>query len=241
MDWVRRKIGFDGMIVAEPQGRNGGLPFLWKEMDHENLIDRALTTASWLEMFPMGKLYNLEGSTSDNNPLLLVPVVQIQAATTRSFRFENAWLTDPMCEQLVRNGWERNSGSNIQEKIQNCGGEVGSVGKGSNGYASQESNNIIKGETWKQRLRGMKPGPTTPIDHHNVPYIVNIVWIQLMASSQTTYPSKEKASFIEVILMETAEINLGFSMKHMGRFMELEIKLNSREEKTLIEKRKALQ
>lgn len=27
MEWVRRKIGFEGMIVVEPIGRSGGLAF----------------------------------------------------------------------------------------------------------------------------------------------------------------------------------------------------------------------
>ncbi|KAK1404914.1 hypothetical protein POM88_004519 [Heracleum sosnowskyi] len=36
-------------------------------------LDRALTTASWLHLFPAVKLYNLEGSTSGHNPILLVP------------------------------------------------------------------------------------------------------------------------------------------------------------------------
>lgn len=42
------------------------------ENQTEIRLDKALTNSSWLELFPLAKLYNLEGSTSDHSPLLLV-------------------------------------------------------------------------------------------------------------------------------------------------------------------------
>ncbi|KAK1385045.1 hypothetical protein POM88_022780 [Heracleum sosnowskyi] len=65
-------------------------------------LDRALTNEAWLAMFPMAKLYNLEGSSSDHSPIFLVPRVVAQTVNSYRFRFENAWLMEPMCEQLVR-------------------------------------------------------------------------------------------------------------------------------------------
>ncbi|KAK1382242.1 Endonuclease/exonuclease/phosphatase family protein [Heracleum sosnowskyi] len=38
-------------------------------------LDRALTILPWLNMFPLVKLYNLEGSSSDHSPIMLVPQV----------------------------------------------------------------------------------------------------------------------------------------------------------------------
>lgn len=35
-------------------------------------LDRALTTWSWNNLFPASKLYNVEGTTSDQSPILLV-------------------------------------------------------------------------------------------------------------------------------------------------------------------------
>lgn len=92
-------------------------------------LDRVLSDAEWLNMYPMAKVYNLEGSTSDHSPLLLVPKVAIQIAKVNRFRFENAWLVDPMCEQLVKNEWETNSCSDIQGKIQSCGEKLSEWGR----------------------------------------------------------------------------------------------------------------
>ena len=36
----------------------------------EERLDRALTTAPWLTLFPMAKLYNLEGTSSDHSPIM---------------------------------------------------------------------------------------------------------------------------------------------------------------------------
>lgn len=59
-------------------------------------LDRAVVTESWLNDFPLAKLYNLEGSTSDHSPIILVPK-KIEARQVQDlFKFENAWLIDPM-------------------------------------------------------------------------------------------------------------------------------------------------
>lgn len=76
-------------------------------------LDRALTNASWLNLFPLAKLYNLEGSTSYHSPLLLNPRQKTISNYQRRFRFENAWLTEPMCEQLIKDVWENSTGWDI--------------------------------------------------------------------------------------------------------------------------------
>lgn len=38
MEWIRRQLGYEGMIVVEPQGRSGGLCLMWKEMDQGKLL-----------------------------------------------------------------------------------------------------------------------------------------------------------------------------------------------------------
>lgn len=53
-------------------------------------LDRALTNSSWLHLFPLAKLFNLKGSTSDHSPLLLIPQQTLIANSHKHFRFENA-------------------------------------------------------------------------------------------------------------------------------------------------------
>lgn len=38
MEWVRVKLGYDGVLSVEPQGRSGGLAILWKDVDHAKLL-----------------------------------------------------------------------------------------------------------------------------------------------------------------------------------------------------------
>lgn len=67
-------------------------------------LDGALITGEWITNFPLAKLYNLEGAPSDHSALLLVPQTKIRNQKSYRFKFENAWITEPMCEQLVRDG-----------------------------------------------------------------------------------------------------------------------------------------
>lgn len=70
----------------------------------------------------MSKLYNLEDSPSDHNPIFLDTKYMINVQrSARHFRFENAWLAEPMCFQLVKDSWEENDGVDIQRKVVNCG------------------------------------------------------------------------------------------------------------------------
>lgn len=87
-------------------------PFTWKRgrgttVWMEVWLDRAVTTESWLNMFLMVKLYNLEGSTLDHIPIILVPKKNDMKKSHEKFKFKNAWLLDPMCYQLVEECWIR--------------------------------------------------------------------------------------------------------------------------------------
>lgn len=110
-----------GLIDME----NVGHQFTWergrgKEEWTEVHLDRAVTSKSWLNMFPLAKLYNLEGSTSDHSPIFVVPKKSEQSRGRGKFRFENAWLLEPMCYQVVMESWKEVEGDDIQQKIKKC-------------------------------------------------------------------------------------------------------------------------
>ncbi|XP_074342489.1 uncharacterized protein LOC141680061 [Apium graveolens] len=63
-------------------------------------LDRALVNLEWMNLFPMAKLYNLEAQFR--------------------FKFENAWMMEPMCEILVQDGWYSDSGESIFQKLKCC-------------------------------------------------------------------------------------------------------------------------
>lgn len=92
-------------------------------------LDRAVTTESWLSLFPMARLYNLEGTTSDHSPIILIPKKQNDRRVYSKFRFENAWLLDPMCYQLVYESWNGSGGEDLQQKLKRCSEKLGRWGK----------------------------------------------------------------------------------------------------------------
>uniref|UniRef100_A0A803Q5E5 DUF4283 domain-containing protein n=1 Tax=Cannabis sativa TaxID=3483 RepID=A0A803Q5E5_CANSA len=92
-------------------------------------IDRALVSQQWLDLFPTAKLINLEVSTSDHCPLILVPVNMAAVTGSRVFRFKNSWLKEPLCHKIVEETWEQYTDSSIMEKIKNCANVLADWGK----------------------------------------------------------------------------------------------------------------
>lgn len=92
-------------------------------------LDRALTTQSWLNMFPMEKLYNLEGSNSNHIPIFLIPQKGEIHRGPRRFCFENAWLLEPMCQFLVDDCWREKEEFDIQTKVNSYSDKLAVWGK----------------------------------------------------------------------------------------------------------------
>lgn len=83
-------------------------------------LDRALISKAFNDLFTDTKLTNLEISTSDHSPIFLEPMTIIHVAVSRFFKFENAWLREPMCRQIVEEVWYRHEGRTLQEKLSEC-------------------------------------------------------------------------------------------------------------------------
>lgn len=83
-------------------------------------LDRAVTTRSFVDMFTDVKLLNLEILTSNHSPVFLEPTKSIKAAGAKAFRFENAWLREPMCQQIVEETWYRYQNCTLQDKLKEC-------------------------------------------------------------------------------------------------------------------------
>ncbi|XP_074342552.1 uncharacterized protein LOC141680149 [Apium graveolens] len=69
-------------------------------------LDRAMATGDWFELFPLARLYNLEGTPSDHSPIFMMPTNRSSMGGKKWFRFENAWLTEPLCKYIVTDTWE---------------------------------------------------------------------------------------------------------------------------------------
>lgn len=91
-------------------------------------LDRAMATNHWCTLFPLEILVNLEGSPSDQSPIFLEPVCGTKIQGRKRFRFENTWLMEPLCKQIVKDTWE---GENLDvlQKIQQCSMSLGTWGR----------------------------------------------------------------------------------------------------------------
>lgn len=132
---VIAEVGLNDMEIV-------GHQFTWEmgrgtENWIETRLDRVLTNNSWFELFPLAKLYNFEGSLSDHSPIFLDPRRKEGVSMRRKFRFENSWLTDPLCYQIVKDSWEYSSHGNILQKIQQCGERLEIWGKDVTGNFGQ--------------------------------------------------------------------------------------------------------
>lgn len=106
-----------------------GHQFTWKKgRNTENWLeirlDRALSSNSWLNIFPMANLYNLEGSPSDHSPLLLEPKERTSNTKKKRFHFENAWLIEPLCFHIDKDSWRLENNADIMQRVLQCGENI---------------------------------------------------------------------------------------------------------------------
>lgn len=88
----------------------------------ETRMGRAMTNNLWLKLFSLTKLYNLEGSPSHHGLIFLdTRKSLVQRVDMKHFRFENAWLTEPLCFQLVKDNCEYTNLVDFDKKSKSVG------------------------------------------------------------------------------------------------------------------------
>ena len=72
-------------------------------------LDCALVSTNWVGIFPRTKLFHIASSASDHSILLLKAANSSRQKYKRSklFRFEDMWLRDEGCSEIVQEAWER--------------------------------------------------------------------------------------------------------------------------------------
>ncbi|XP_074271423.1 uncharacterized protein LOC141595357 [Silene latifolia] len=94
------------------------------EVNRQSMIDRAMCTESWLELFPYARLYHLEREWSDHAPIKLIFDRREIGGKTRSrFRFDQIWVGEPGCEEAVERGLARGHGD-LVEGLKECAREL---------------------------------------------------------------------------------------------------------------------
>ncbi|XP_030505163.2 uncharacterized protein LOC115720145 [Cannabis sativa] len=80
-------------------------------------------------MFSSTKLHNLEISTSVHAPILMELVPTAGYHFSKQFRFENAWLREPLYFQVIKDSWELCGNDEVMNKVSFCGQQLCVWGK----------------------------------------------------------------------------------------------------------------
>ncbi|KAM6543427.1 hypothetical protein CsatB_007874 [Cannabis sativa] len=104
---------------------NVGHPYTWEKRRGSNnwvevRLHRALASSTWHQIFPSASLTNLDYSTSDHTPICLKPKTLNNFTPIRRFRFENSWLKEPLCVEIVRDCWDEGHDRSFRDKMQLC-------------------------------------------------------------------------------------------------------------------------
>lgn len=83
-------------------------------------LDRGFGTKGWRDMFPSAEVRVIEVATSDHLPLHLLLNKQVYVPKRKRFRFENVWVNEKDCFNLVKNSWELTQGKELLDKINFC-------------------------------------------------------------------------------------------------------------------------
>lgn len=86
----------------------------------EEWLDRVLASSVWCRDFSKAKVWSLECSCSSHLPIFMDLIPQILMHWSKRFRFENPWLREVDCLEVVHNSWDSSASSPIQSKISVC-------------------------------------------------------------------------------------------------------------------------
>lgn len=88
-----------------------GYQFTWergKGTDRwvEEKLDRVFVSDDWRDRFPTNTVQNLIAPSSDHSALYLQIRIWTPVARRSHFRFENSWLREKRCSEIVRECWQ---------------------------------------------------------------------------------------------------------------------------------------
>uniref|UniRef100_A0A803PDF8 CCHC-type domain-containing protein n=1 Tax=Cannabis sativa TaxID=3483 RepID=A0A803PDF8_CANSA len=133
---VRVILGFEGMVVVDVHGKSGGIALLWKIEEEVSLlgfseayIEVKVSTKGMNEWRFTTKLHNLEISTLDHAPIFMELFPTAGYHFAKRFRFENTWLREPLCYQVIKDSWEFCGDDENTDKVLFCGQHPALVNK----------------------------------------------------------------------------------------------------------------
>lgn len=103
-----------------------GYPFTWErgrgtEAWVEERLDRAMASPVWKHNFGNASVNNIATIHSDHSAIFLDVHGSLgNEVRCRNFRFENAWLSEEGCKQVVLQAWNEGKYADMQERLKIC-------------------------------------------------------------------------------------------------------------------------
>lgn len=102
-----------------------GYPFTWERGRGnacwvEERLDRAITSSSWRLLFRDARLENVNTINSDHSAIFLDLTTRSRRSKERLFRFENAWLKEEECLNIVKNSCSDTKDLAFIEQLSKC-------------------------------------------------------------------------------------------------------------------------
>ncbi|XP_075665213.1 uncharacterized protein LOC142634846 [Castanea sativa] len=134
-------LGFEGSKFTWSKHFENGSS-IWER------LDRCLVTNSWFMKFAGSRVFHLTCTSSDHVPILISLLGLSPPVRKKIFHFEQMWLSDSSCEEVVYSVWGSGSGlgdgGNILRKVERCGKELGHWEKNVFGNVRMELNRLKK-------------------------------------------------------------------------------------------------
>ena len=91
-------------------------------------LDRGLAINNWFLKFPSFRVYHLQCDSSDHCPLHVTFADLIPPSNKKLFKFEEMWLSNSRCEEIVRSARNSTDGAGIEAnlvaKVDKCGRDL---------------------------------------------------------------------------------------------------------------------
>ena len=143
-----RDMGFEGSKYTWSNHFENGTS-IWER------LDKCLVTNSWFMKLRGSKVYHLNCTSSDHVPILISLSGLIPPIWKKLFHFEQMWLSNPGCEEVVCSTWGSRSGvgteGDILCRVEKCGKELGQWEKNVFGNVRMELNRLKKGLAREER------------------------------------------------------------------------------------------
>ncbi|CAH9078478.1 unnamed protein product [Cuscuta europaea] len=106
----------------------------------EEKLDKILVSESWLDVFGATVTESLEGAPSEHLALYIKLLPTQNFCRRRNFKFENVWLREADCREIVARSWGLGRNSDIMEQVFSCNKAVGEWGINKSGSYGRRIN-----------------------------------------------------------------------------------------------------